>query len=175
MHTENTITINAPWERIWTLAADIQRWPDILPHYRFVRVLDQNTDGTRKVVEMAAVRGGFPVKGVQYPVKWQSVQVCDRASGRIFFKHLRGIAQGMWVVWTLAPCPNGHGVQVTIAHDLAYPLPALNGWFARELVGRGFVQSIAGRTLATLKQIAEADTEAENKSEKSESERTASS
>ncbi len=157
MHTENTITISAPIERIFTLAADIQRWPDILPHYRFVRVLNQNTDGTRKVVEMAAVRDGFPVKGVQYPVKWQSVQICDRAAGKIYFKHLAGMAQGMWLVWTMVPDPQGGGVQVSIGHDLTYPLPALNGWFARDLVGRGFVQSIAGQTLATIKQIAEAE------------------
>ncbi len=156
MHTENTITINAPIERIFTLAADIQRWPDILPHYRFVRVLDQNTDGTRKVVEMAAARDGFPLGGMKYPVKWQSVQICDRAERKIYFKHLVGIAQGMWVVWTLVPDPSGQGVQVSIGHDLTYPLPVLNGWFARDLVGRGFVQSIAGRTLATIKQIAEA-------------------
>ncbi len=157
MHTENTITISAPIERIFTLAADIQRWPDMLPHYRFVRVLDQNTDGTRKVVEMAAVRDGFPVKGVPYPVKWQSVQICDRAARKIYFKHLAGIAQGMWVVWTMVPDPQGSGVQVSIGHDLTYPLTVLNGWFARDLVGRGFVQSIAGQTLATIKQIAEAE------------------
>lgn len=157
MHTENTITINAPLERIFTLAADIQRWPEILPHYRFVHVLDQNTDGTRKVVEMAATRDGFPLPGVKYPVKWQSVQICDRDAHKIYFKHLAGIAQGMWVVWTLTPNLSGHGVQASIGHDLTYPLPALNGWFARDLVGRGFVQSIAGQTLATIKQIAEAE------------------
>ena len=157
MHTENTITIHAPLARIFTLAADIQHWPNMLPHYRFVRVLDQNTDGTRKVVEMAATRADFPVKGINYPVKWRSVQICDHAAGRILFKHLAGIAQGMWVVWTLTPGKPGQGVRVTIAHDLAYPLPVLNGRFARDLVGRGFVQSIAGRTLATIKQIAEAE------------------
>jgi len=157
MHTENTITINAPRERIFTLAADIERWPDILPHYRFVRILDQNKDGTRKVVEMSATRDGFPLPGLKYPVTWRSVQVCDRAAGHIYFKHLAGIAQGMWVVWTLTPDEQKRSVRVAIGHDLTYPLPALNGWFARDLVGRGFVQSIAGRTLATLKQIAEAE------------------
>jgi len=164
MHTENTVTIDAPFEHIWTLAAAIQRWPDILPHYRFVRVLDQNISGSRKLVEMAAFRDGFPAQGMKFPVKWRSIQVCDHAAGRIYFKHLAGIAQGMWVVWTLVPDVTGQGVQVTIEHDLHYPLPALNGWFARDLVGRGFVQSIAGQTLATIKQIAEAESAAEGTS-----------
>lgn len=164
MHTENTISINAPIERIFTLAAEIEHWPDILPHYRFVRVLDQTADGSRKVVEMGATRDGFPLPGLNYPVNWKSVQVCDRAAKRIYFKHLAGIAQGMWVVWTLVPDDSGRGVRVTIGHDLQYPLPALNGWFARDLVGRGFVQSIAGRTLATIKQIAEAECVTERRS-----------
>ena len=155
MHTENTITISAPIERIFTLAADIQRWPDMLPHYRFVRVLDQNTDGTRKVVEMAAVRDDFPFKGRQFPVRWQSVQICEPDTGKIYFKHLKGVAVGMWVVWTLEEDPQGRGTQVTISHDLTYPLPFLNGWFARDMVGDQFVHAIAGRTLAVIKATVE--------------------
>ena len=63
----------------------------------------------------------------------------------------------MWVVWSLTPDPWGRGTKVTIAHDLAYPFAFLNGWFARALVGRGFVHAIAGRTLATFKQIVESE------------------
>lgn len=155
MHTENVVYIHAPIETIYALAADIENWPHILPHYRAVRVFEQTPDGARKVVEMAAVRTDFPVKGVRFPVRWQSVQVCDRDAGRIYFKHTQGIAVGMWVVWELVPDPWGRGVRVSIGHDLRYPLDALNGWFAQKLVGQGFVHSIAGRTLATIKTLAE--------------------
>lgn len=155
MHTENTVYINGPLKRIFQLAADIQDWPEILPHYREVNVLEQTESGDRKLVEMAAVRANFPVPGINFPVRWRSVQVCEPNSGKIYFKHLAGVAVGMWVVWSLEPDKWGRGVQVTIGHDLTYPFTALNGWFAKDLVGQGFVHGIAGRTLATIKAIVE--------------------
>jgi len=155
MHTENTVYMHGAKSRIFQLAADIQDWPQILPHYREVIVYEQSDDGRRKVVEMAALRNDFPMPHVSFPVRWRSVQVCEPDTGRIYFKHLAGVALGMWVVWSLKDDPWGRGVQVTIRHDLTYPLPWLNGWFAQDMVGRQFVGAIAGRTLATIKEIVE--------------------
>jgi len=155
MHTENTVYMRGPKSRIFQLAADIQDWPALLPHYRQVIVFEQTDDGRRKVVEMAAERDDFPWPGLTFPVRWRSVQICEPETGRIYFKHIAGIARGMWVVWSLDDDPWGRGVQVTIAHDLTYPLPFLNGWFARNMVGDQFVHAIAGRTLATIKATVE--------------------
>lgn len=155
MHTENTIFINGSPEHIFQLGANSQDWPKILPHYRQVKVVAGVPGGDTMVVDMHCVRSGFPLKGMNFPVGWRSVQVSDAETGTICFKHLAGIAQGMWVVWSLNPSPSGPGTIVTIAHDLTYPLAFLNGWFANELVGRDFVQAIAGRTLQTLKEIVE--------------------
>ena len=155
MHTENTVYMQASPERIFELAAHIENWPQILPHYRTVTVLESSEYGLRKHVTMAANRTGFPVPGTEFPVQWRSIQICEPETGRIYFKHLAGVAQGMWVVWSIVPDAWGRGTQVTIAHDLRYPIEALNGWFARELVGQGFVHAIAGRTLETIKSIVE--------------------
>lgn len=155
MHTENTVSMRGPMGRIFELAANTQDWPRILPHYREVNILEQTPDGSRRVVEMACVRDDFPIKGIRFPVRWRSVQVNDAAAGRIYFKHLAGIAQGMWVVWSLETDLWGRGTRVTIAHDLTYPFGVLNGWFARDLVGHDFVHAIAGRTLQTIREIVE--------------------
>jgi ribosome-associated toxin RatA of RatAB toxin-antitoxin module len=155
MHTENTVYMRGPKSRIFQLAADIQDWPTLLPHYREVIVFEQTDDGRRKVVEMAAVRDDFPLPGLQFPVRWRSVQVCEPDAGRIYFKHLAGVAVGMWVVWSLEDDPLGRGVKVTIGHDLTYPFGFLNGWFVRNMVGDQFVHAIAGRTLATIKATVE--------------------
>lgn len=159
MHTENTVYMRGDKARIFQLAADIQDWPTLLPHYRAVRVFEQTEGGARKVVEMAAVRNDFPLPGVTFPVRWRSVQICEPAAGRIYFKHTGGIARGMWVVWTIEDDPEGRGVAVTISHDLTYPFSPLNGWFARDLVGDQFVHAIAGRTLATIKAKVESETQ----------------
>lgn len=157
MHTENTVFIRGPQRRIFELAAATENWPTLLPHYRGVRVLDRTPDGRRRVVEMTAVRDDFPVPGIPFPVRWRSVQVTEPEHGKIFFKHLAGVAIGMWVVWTLEPDRWGRGVRVSIRHDLSYPFDVLNGWFAHDLVGRQFVQAIAGRTLATIKHKVESE------------------
>jgi ribosome-associated toxin RatA of RatAB toxin-antitoxin module len=157
MHTENTIIIHGKKERIFALAADVMAWPHFLPHYRNVTLKEGSRQGLRKVVEMAAWRDDFPVPGVRFPVRWRSVQLCEPDLGRISFKHLAGIAVGMWVVWILQPLEGGEKTQVTIRHDLTYPFAVLNGWFAQQLVGRLFVQAIAGRTLQTIKSKVESE------------------
>jgi ribosome-associated toxin RatA of RatAB toxin-antitoxin module len=149
MHTENTVVITGPKERIFALAAAIGDWPAILPHYRWVRVF--HDDGRVKQAEMAARRGRFPVK-------WRTVQVLVPEADRILFFHTGGVTRGMYVEWRFA----GHAaaadpgaVRVTITHDLRYPLGPLTGWFAHRVVGDLFVRHIAGLTLARIKQIVE--------------------
>ena len=41
MHTENTIEIHGDVKRIFQVAAQVDKWPEILPHYRWVRVLQR--------------------------------------------------------------------------------------------------------------------------------------
>jgi ribosome-associated toxin RatA of RatAB toxin-antitoxin module len=155
MHTENLTFIHGSIDTVFELAANVQNWPSLLPHYRFVDVLEQSVDGTRKVVRMSAVRDDFPTPGARFPVTWRSVQVCDPGERRIYFKHIGGVATGMWVVWELTPDPWDRGVRVTIRHDLRYPFAFMNGWFAGSVVGDGFVSAIAGQTLARFKEIVE--------------------
>jgi len=165
MQTETIVYIRAPKERIFALGADICRWPEILPHYRSVDVLEQSDDGHRKVARMCAQwtadrtiagRGRMPVGAeLTFPVCWKSVQLCEPENMRIIYKHLAGAAVGMWVEWNLADDPWDRGVKVAITHRLRYPLQLLNGWFARDIVGHTFIEKIAGQTLATIKEIAE--------------------
>ena len=54
MHTNDRLVMRAPVERVFAAASDVERWPSILPHYRWVRMLERRSDGG--VVEMAAYR-----------------------------------------------------------------------------------------------------------------------
>jgi len=146
MHTENEITIRAPLERIVALAADVERWPDLLPHYRWVTLLEGG--GDRKTVEMAARRDWFPVR-------WRAIQevVRDGATPMIRYRHIGGVTRGMEVAWTFEPV--GDHVRVRIRHDFRPPWPLVGGVVADRVIGPHFVANIAGQTLATLKQKAE--------------------
>jgi ribosome-associated toxin RatA of RatAB toxin-antitoxin module len=146
MHTENSILIRADAAAIYALAAAVERWPALLPHYRRVRVLAK--DGPRRLVEMAARRDVIPVR-------WQAEQICDPATPRIAFRHVRGVTTGMEVEWRFTP--DADGTRVSIHHDLRLGWPLVGGLVADHIIGPLFVANIAGKTLHCIKALAEAE------------------
>jgi hypothetical protein len=146
MQTETTIDIHGPLSRIVALATDVERWPEILPHYRWVTLLGGG--GDRKVVEMAASRG-------RIPVRWRAVQEIDRAGQTpvIAYHHIWGVTRGMDVAWTFAE--SAKGVHVAIRHDFRPPWPLVGNAVADRIIGPLFVEAIAGQTLGKIKQIVE--------------------
>ena len=155
MHTENTIIIRADTEIIYRLAAAVERWPTLLPHYRWVRVLKE--DGNRRLVEMAARRDGIPVR-------WSAEQELFPDVPCITFRHVRGPTKGMEVQWVFAPGPDG--VRVSILHDLRLRWPLIGGLVADRIIGPHFVANIAGKTLRRIKELAEAGSPVEEAGER---------
>ena len=153
MHTVDQIAIHAPLDRIFQAAADVQRWPEILSHYRRVRFLDRRDGGG--LVEMAAWR---PFGPLRYPARWVSEMIVDRAGGEIRYRHVRGITAGMNVVWRLDSQAGTDSVRVTIVHEWRGPAWPLIGALAADLViGPVFIHGIAQRTLAGIKRFAEGE------------------
>ncbi len=149
MHTVDQIAIRAPIDRVFQVASQVERWPAILPHYRWVRVLQGTEDGA--LVEMAAWR---PFGVFRYPTWWVSEMTVDRRAREIRYRHLRGITRRMDVVWRLVEQPGG--VNVTIVHDWAGPRwPLVGPLAARLVIGPVFIHGIASRTLAGIKRFAE--------------------
>jgi hypothetical protein len=149
MHTVDRALIRAPLERVFDAAASVERWPQILSHYRWVRFLDRSAGGG--LVEMAASR---PFGPFRYPTWWVSQMTVDRPAGEIHYRHVRGITSGMDVVWRLVAAAGG--VDVTVVHDWAGPAwGPVGGLAARLVIGPMFVHAIAARTLAGLKRAAE--------------------
>jgi ribosome-associated toxin RatA of RatAB toxin-antitoxin module len=149
LQTTNTIVIQGDPSRIFELAANIQDWPLILPHYRYV-VVETQTERT-KTARMGASRDGFPVK-------WRCLQELRPDDLRIIFTHIGGITRGMYVEWRLEPGPQG--TKVTIFHELNYSIPVLGNLFAKYIVGRLFVHNIAGKTLKCIKERVESEARA---------------
>jgi hypothetical protein len=131
-------------------AADVERWPELLSHYRWVRLLERRPEGG--IVEMAAWR---PFGPLGYPTWWVSEMRVDRSAPAVHYRHVRGITAGMDVVWRFVP--DGDGTDVTIVHEWAGPRWPLIGPAAATLViGPVFIHGIASRTLAGLKRHVEA-------------------
>lgn len=151
MHTEIGIDVAASPKKVFDLARDITRWPQLLPHYRKVTVHSRSSG--RVTATMAAVR---PLGRFGVPVFWRSEQWSDESDPgdlRLHFAHVAGATRGMAVTWHLRPTTSG--CRVTIEHDFRRRLPLLGDELFPRVVDRLFVRPIATKTLATFKRLAE--------------------
>ena len=150
MRVVDRIVVHAAPERTLDIAAAVERWPEFLPHYRWVRVLERGPD--RAVVEMAAWR---PFGVLRYPVWWVSEMMVDRRARAITYRHVRGITRGMAVEWRVDATSDGSDVR--IVHEWDGPRwPLIGGLAAVVVIGPVFIHGIASRTLAGVKARAEA-------------------
>ena len=145
MRSRLSIQIDAPLDRIFPLASEVERWPERLPHYRYVRRLP-GADGERRFA-MGARRG-------RIPVRWEATQRLLPGERRIEFVHTGGVTRGMQVAWHFEP--SGNGYEVSIEHQLELGWPLVGGFAADRIIGPQFVEAIARRTLRRVKTLAEA-------------------
>ena len=143
----NSIIMCAPKMTVFETAANLELWPRILPHYRYIHYLERSP--TRNVVVMAATRSGIPIS-------WTSEEIIDRDSIEIRFCHLKAFTKGMRVVWTFQEAPAG--VLVEIKHDLAFRVKILAP-IADKIIGDFFIHHIANKTLRCMKSYVEANTD----------------
>jgi ribosome-associated toxin RatA of RatAB toxin-antitoxin module len=148
MHKTNSIIMHAPKMSIFETAANLELWPKILPHYRYIRYLERNPN--RNIVVMAANRSGIPIK-------WTSEEIIDRERVEIHFNHLKAFTKGMHVVWTFDEIPDG--VRVEILHELNFRIPVLAPIF-NPIIGDFFIGNIANKTLRCMKAYVEAQANA---------------
>lgn len=153
MRTVDETTTSAPPDAAFRAAADVERWPEILPHYRWVRFHRKEAFG-RGRVEMAAWR---PFAGpLRWPTWWLSEMEARPDERRVLYRHVDGITRGMDVVWEVRPLDSG-GSHLRIVHEWdGPPWPLIGGFAARRVIGPHFVSAIAGRTLAGVCRAAEA-------------------
>lgn len=144
MQTGNSIIIQAARETIFETAADLEGWPRILPHYRYIHFLERGPETS--VVEMAATRSGIPIS-------WTSEFRVDRARMELHFLHLKAFTRGMRVVWTFKETPAG--VLVEIMHALRFRIAALAP-AAEPIIGGFFIHHVANQTLRAMKAHLEA-------------------
>ena len=139
--------MHAPKATIFETAANLELWPKILPHYRYIHYLERG--GNRNIVVMAARRSGIPIK-------WTSEEIIDRDRCEVRFNHLKAFTKGMHVVWTFTEVPDG--VRVEILHDLTFRIPFLAP-IMDPIIGGFFIGNVANKTLRCMKMYVESTTQ----------------
>jgi ribosome-associated toxin RatA of RatAB toxin-antitoxin module len=153
MRTVDELIVRAPVSTIFDLAADVERWPHHLAHYRYVRFRERSVGGG--IVAMSANR---PFGPVPWPTWWvsrmDSRPYSELGDPVIRFRHIEGITTGMEVEWSFTPVTGG--TRVTVLHLWNGPSwPVIGAFAARAVIGPVFIHGIASRTLAGLARAAE--------------------
>lgn len=134
----------APPDVAFQVAADVERWPEILPHYRWVR-FQQKQGFAEGRVEMAAWRDF--TGPIRYPTWWVSLMENDPDVPVVRYRHVDGITTGMDVRWEFFPA--AAGCLVRVVHEWeGPPWPLIGRFAANAVIGPHFVSFIAQRTLA---------------------------
>lgn len=145
MLTVDRIAICAQPDRVFAAASEVEQWPRILAHYRWVRILERRPSGA--LVEMAAWR---PFGPLRWPTWWVSEMTINAELREIRYRHVRGLTSGMDVVWRMSQ--GSAGVAIELEHRWTGPRwPAIGGFAATAVIGPVFVHGIASRTLAGLR------------------------
>lgn len=154
MRTVDERIMHAPARLCFDVAADVERWPEILPHYRHVRFLDRRGFG-RGRVEMAAWREFGPGPSLaRWPTWWVSEMRAEPDEPAVYYRHVDGITRGMDVRWEFIP--RGQETHVRIVHEWSGPgWPVIGRLAAAAVIGPAFVSAIARRTLAGIATEAE--------------------
>lgn len=151
MITHNETRMNAAPDRCFRVAADVERWPSILPHYRRVRFRRKDGFG-RGEVEMAARRMFGPLG---YRIWWVSEMTADESVPVVRYRHVDGITRGMDVEWRFHA--EGDNTRVEIVHEWpggpAWPL--IGKFAADHVIGPVFIHHVARRTLEGVRREVE--------------------
>ena len=149
MHTDSSLLIHAPMDRIYQMTSDLIRWPAFLPHYRWVRWVEGGPD--EGIVEMAAMRGAIPIKWVS---EFRREGGTPGHPPSLWFRHLSTFTKGMEVRWIYEHSPEG--VLVRIDHELEFRWPLLAP-IANPIIGDFMIGWVAPRTLSTFKKLLEVE------------------
>lgn len=163
METLDERSVAAPVSVVFEIVKDVERWPALLAHYRFVRFREKSTTGGG-IVEMSANR---PFGVANWPTWWLSEMEVDETKPAVRFRHIGGVTKEMDVEWSLTPTASGTHVRLLHVWD-GPQWPVIGVFAATAVIGPVFIHGIASRTLEGLARAAEKSARPKARSEKSE-------
>ena len=159
METVDEQFVRSSVRPLFELVSQVERWPSLLPHYRYVRFRQRRADGGG-LVEMSAYRPFHLIDtsngplNFNWPTWWLSQMSVDKERPAVRFRHVGGITKGMDVEWTFVPAAGGTHVRIVHLWD-GPRIPVVGTLAATFVIGPVFVHGIASRTLAGLAAVAE--------------------
>lgn len=139
IRTVNSILIKADIDRVFSVAADMEKYPEFIPSYKEVKVVSR--EGNKMLVERIGQVG-------KKMVKWKSCVMLEPNSS-IYAEQIEGPIKGMQIQWLFEDTKDG--VQITLTHAFEYKkIPLIGNLIGRLIVAR-IVKQMADETLKGIK------------------------
>lgn len=115
---EHTIWINAPVEKVYAVARDVEQFPQVMPDLESVRILERSEDGSRTVTEWTGLVREFN----NMRVKWTEEDIWDDEAHTCRFRLLKGDLQRMEGEWQMQEENGGTRFLSRLEYDYQVPL-----------------------------------------------------
>ncbi len=138
------VTINAPVERVYEIASDIERFPEFMDDVDEVEILEQTED--RQVSRWAAA-----IKELNRQIKWTEEDFWNAETHTCDFKMLEGDFTEYSGTWRFMA--DGEGTRATLVVDYAYNVPLIGALIQKVLQKK--TQQNCDSMLAAIKDEAE--------------------
>ena len=144
---QNTLLIGAPPDAVYSIARDVERFPDFMPDVQRITVLEASPDGRRQVVEWVGLIPSF-----RLTVKWTEEDLWDDAERTCQFRQVKGDFTEYGGSWRFVPDGEGTRFESEVRYELEIPTigPLIRG------VVRKIMTDNVDRLQAAIKKRAEA-------------------
>ena len=115
------VTINAPLQKVWELAQNVEKFPDIMPDLDSVEVLERSQpapDRTRVVTEWKG-----KIKQFNRSIMWTEEDIWNKAEHECHFWQLKGDFTEYRGVWKFVP--RGDTTVVDLKVNYAFEIPLI--------------------------------------------------
>lgn len=143
---QSEVEIAAPVDRVYAMARDIERFPEIMPDVEAVRIVER--DGSRTVSEWTGL-----IRQFNHTVKWTEEDDWNDAARHCAFRMLKGDFSKYEGTWDFADL-GGNRTAMKLVLDYEFNLPLLGPLI--KAVVKKLVQANCDSMCQALKRAAEA-------------------
>lgn len=126
--------INAPVDKVFALAKNIEEFPEFMPDLKKVTILERSPDGNRTVSEFV----GY-IKDFRITMKWTEEDEWDEEAKTCRFRLVKGDFKSYSGLWTFEPVDGG--TRYTSVIEFEYEIPLI-GPMIKSLVARLMKQNV---------------------------------
>ena len=114
---EQTLTIDAPIDRVYEIARDVESFPEFMEDLQSLTVKERSGDGNRTVTEWVGL-----IREFKMTVKWTQEDIWNPAAHRDDFRMLKGDMDSMSGYWQFTAEDGGTRFDSVVEYEYNVPL-----------------------------------------------------